>query len=483
MSNPLPLGRSLLLSLVLALGVACAWGAAMLWIVVMATSDTSATIEQLYLRRDGEPVILRYVDGVSRGFFTLDGKMTEADRQALLYSNFVQNDFPNAARFNAGWDNRLAAGNDQRLPATYWYLVHNGEVNGRAYGVGYDSVSKRLVGYFGRRGFSEAMPPESEWFPIAGDYGLWGATPNVFVGEPAWTTTPFLYVLAGEELWSIDLRRREVTRLLGAPWAKTVGWAWSLPEKTPGEQSREPAGTRDLMADRKLLLRSIDSAAIVDPQSGETLRIPLPEEVRHSAVAAFELADGNVLLVSLELDPAADPSVSRRKLLWLDPEGEILKQRSVELASRGAAGPGSLAAISWTTLLAEPMPLASGLLTFLYPLEATTTGAGDSYSTVLRQMLGQTWPSMLAALLIGVLAAVAAYWRQRRFGLPHGVAWAVFAFIFGVPGWLGYRFHRRWPPLEACPDCGQLVPRDRDTCRACAAEFPPPSLVGNEIFA
>jgi hypothetical protein len=48
---------------------------------------------------------------------------------------------------------------------------------------------------------------------------------------------------------------------------------------------------------------------------------------------------------------------------------------------------------------------------------------------------------------------------------------------------VGYLFHRRWPVMDACPACGRPVPRDRDSCAACGAEFPPPALKGIEVFA
>ena len=55
--------------------------------------------------------------------------------------------------------------------------------------------------------------------------------------------------------------------------------------------------------------------------------------------------------------------------------------------------------------------------------------------------------------------------------------------LTGLPGLVGYLFHRRWPVLEACPACGRTVPRDRDACAACGTEFPPPPLKGIEVFA
>jgi predicted amidophosphoribosyltransferase len=58
-----------------------------------------------------------------------------------------------------------------------------------------------------------------------------------------------------------------------------------------------------------------------------------------------------------------------------------------------------------------------------------------------------------------------------------------FVFILGVPGLLAYRFHRRWPVLEACPACKQDVPHDREACSHCGSEFPRPEPKGTEVFA
>jgi hypothetical protein len=106
----------------------------------------------------------------------------------------------------------------------------------------------------------------------------------------------------------------------------------------------------------------------------------------------------------------------------------------------------------------------------------------DTYSDGLKMALATNWPSILAVLLAGIASAVAAYRRQRRYALPHPAAWAVFAFLLGIPGWVAYRFHRAWPVLEECPACHQASPRDREACLDCGVAFPPPPLKGIEVF-
>jgi hypothetical protein len=107
----------------------------------------------------------------------------------------------------------------------------------------------------------------------------------------------------------------------------------------------------------------------------------------------------------------------------------------------------------------------------------------EDYSRALGIVLWRTWPSILAVFGLGCAMAPLAYRRQKRFGLPNPAAWAVFAFIFGLPGWIAYRFHRTWPVLEECPACRQPSPRDRESCLDCGKAFPPPPMKGIEVFA
>jgi hypothetical protein len=139
--------------------------------------------------------------------------------------------------------------------------------------------------------------------------------------------------------------------------------------------------------------------------------------------------------------------------------------------------------IGWQAAIIAPLPLAQIIFAAGAPAGMVVMDEEDTYSAALANFLGQTWLSILAVLAIGVACATAAYRRQRRYGLPHAATWAVFAFIFGAPGWLAYRYHRTWPVLEDCPACGQPAPRDRQACLDCGAAFPPPPLKGVEVFA
>src|SRR3954469_23817992 len=105
-------------------------------------------------------------------------------------------------------------------------MLHDGRTNGRVYGVGYHSVTKRIVGYFTRQGFSEGLPSSEAWFQVAGDSGLAYATPDRMYYEPYWQSQPAMYLLANQKLWKIDARQRSVQPFMDCADAEAISWAW-----------------------------------------------------------------------------------------------------------------------------------------------------------------------------------------------------------------------------------------------------------------
>ena len=117
------------------------------------------------------------------------------------------------------------------------------------------------------------------------------------------------------------------------------------------------------------------------------------------------------------------------------------------------------------------------------PLYLMQTNNVSDFASGFSMVAGFAWPPMIVVL---VIAAVLTWWTlrlQRKYRRGGSTAWALFAFVFGVPGFLAYLAEHRQAKLEACSQCGEIVPRDREACAACDAEFAPPARVGTEIFA
>jgi hypothetical protein len=86
-------------------------------------------------------------------------------------------------------------------------------------------------------------------------------------------------------------------------------------------------------------------------------------------------------------------------------------------------------------------------------------------------------------LIGGLLCAGFAAGTCTRYAFPRSatMGWALFAFLFGVPGVLAFLALHDWPARVACPACTKKRVVTRDTCEHCAAPFPAAARNGTEI--
>lgn len=469
--------RSMLLVSVVAFGITAAWFVLVVWLF-SSTEQSGITIgeyEQLYVRLDGVPVIAKQSrNGARHELLTLDRQPAEGDTYQILPPSYVSPQAKGASYVSSrDWSLRLSAISDGGSPAVYWYLVHDGQTNGRAHGVGYHSMTKQVVGYFSRDGFSERLPPREAWFQVEGDAGLAYAVSERLNYEPYWFTQPAQFLLANGKLWRIDTRKRTVESLVDCPDADGIGWASrtaeSLPEPTPG--APQQAAT----APRSLFVRTPEAALIVDPQAGEVTRYPLPARLQGSTLGAFQLADGRLLVTAFPLHIGEDQLV-----VWIDPDGKTTEKHVAIDSLNTKTSEGTVAAAS---AVAAPAFVWQVLMTALLAWQKLAFGESISAASAIGQALATCAPGMAIIFAISLAGAIAAYRRQKRLGLGGAIGWAIVVFLFGIPGWIAYRFHRTWPVLEECPTCDQSSPRDRETCLECGATFPPPELKGIEVFA
>ena len=165
---------------------------------------------------------------------------------------------------------------------------------------------------------------------------------------------------------------------------------------------------------------------------------------------------------------------------WIDEAGGADRHENVLLAGMKAVDDESAA---WLVALVVPAPL---LEAFYYTTEAAgqvESGDAASMAEALAQSFNRCWPAILTVCALSAILAGVCYRHHRRYADRGGAAWALFVFLMGVPGAIGYWLHRQWPATERCGHCGAIAPRDRDGCLTCAAEFPAPALKGIEVFA
>ncbi len=477
------IGTSMLVAAIVALGIGAAWCTVAGWVGKIITNmmQTEGDYESILVNVDGQPLIVRTLraDPTSEEMLTLEGQPVKASRQDLLYPAYMQHTDQVPMQGRPDWQSRITSANDGGTPELYWYLVHDGRPNGRAYGVGFHSKTKLAVGYFAREGFSDTRPPREQWFEVRGSTGLAAATVITNVNQPYFSraSDALIPLLANDKLWVIDVAKREVKALADCPAAEQVGSVWRLPKEPPKPDPDALNQSAQLTTPTDVVVRQPDSVLVVDQRTGKQRAFALPPEVRRAMLASFLLGDGNLLLLSWDLRRWQEG----QDMFWIAPGGEVIRRHHIRLAGNYVAQ--SEAVFGWFAAIVAPAPIASGVILTCSPLVMVESGQVESYSAGLVKLLRATWLSMLVVLLAGGLGAVAAYRRQKRFGLPHAGAWAAFAFVLGVPGWIAYRFHRKWPVLEECPACHQASPRDREACLDCGALFPPPPLKGIEVFA
>src|SRR5688572_10907503 len=125
MSPSISVGRPIMVAFVVALGIAVAWCFAVLWgmITVTQASRTQAEYEMVYVRVDGQPLILSNTrnsasGNVTQQVLTLEGEPDDTDQQLMLYPSYMG--VPGGGMIRE--TRRLAAANDGGAPAIYWYL-------------------------------------------------------------------------------------------------------------------------------------------------------------------------------------------------------------------------------------------------------------------------------------------------------------------------------------------------------------------------
>ena len=130
-----------------------------------------------------------------------------------------------------------------------------------------------------------------------------------------------------------------------------------------------------------------------------------------------------------------------------------------------------------------PEPIVPLVVTLVAPLYAEVDEISGGYASAFAEIVGDFWLMYLLTGISGIVSVALCRRHAARMGNSPSISWMVFVFLFGIPGFLGYLWHRRWPIRLECPACGTDAPRDRENCARCGTLFPAPAPNGLEIFA
>lgn len=456
----------MLLATILSLGALAAWVIA--WgtasILYIEFAFRGYNFESLVFTVEGQPLLLSYSPARVTysdymAYRTLDGRKID-DPDSLQLSDARSDELPPGASFefpSDDWQWRIRSQLEKRPAPVAWYLIHDAKRDGHAWFVGFQPQSKQRIGYLGRSGFRPDLPPVADQFALPISlFNFGGIAPTMTVGTTVPTPrseTSKLYIVSDGSLMQVDLARQTVNPL-------------NLPDKVVS------VGTFDewtKFTDR-LLVRLPGELHILT-LAGEPLRvIPLPPEARQDYVSLVGTTSDEVILIANDEPDGATPEVS-----WIDAAGEVTRRQQVKLYRPEPTDPRMSASIV-TAAVPAPTLVLIGMT-----LDAASNQKG--FAARFAHLASAGWPPFVVLLIVSSIAAAVAYRHQRAVSGGGAVVWAIFVLLLGPPGLVGYWTHRRWPAVAACEHCGVRVPRDRQACPACGAEFPQPAALGIEMFA
>jgi hypothetical protein len=493
------------------------WGVATVWVGYLATllwPRGDLVYESIQVLGDGTPVVRTYAFQTvgEETFRTLDGaQVAVVDREFLTSGTF------NGPLRPAGvlevpipWRERIAASSNFQRPQTGWYLVRDAEPLGHAYFVGYDEMSKRRIGYIARNGFRPAIPPREEWFDVGrhrfinlgwsgavcSSLGLqFGARAYTFpqIGGDRELPPWFIFLIDGDRLLQIDLAARTAQTLLESPGMLSVAVV-SEPfpvtakgQSAPLNPATSPApidalAATDIRRRREplpelLAIRMADRVVLLNPPTGAKREYVLPEALRYQILNVYALRDDQLLAQVWKNQTYYGDT----DLTWLKPDGTIARQQSFSLSF--PFGPSEHEAV-WMATAVAPSPIAwLGMLMGYAPFYWLQRYDVPTYADALARGFGIAALPFVVVIAISIALAWLTYRLQRKYCRPATGLWTTFVLLLGLPGFIAYWLENRRAKLETCESCDQVVPRDRETCAACDAQFPTPPLVGTEIFA
>lgn len=438
---------------------------------------------QIWLRSDGEAFVSNagYRPDAGQQFYSLDLqpiKLTSKERW-LIGAELRTPPRPSDGFSRLNWRQRIVPASQTASTSEHWYFVHDGQLDGRGYFIGYDATTKLRVGYLVKTGFSVELPPREEWFEMDGrrmtrfsssvirqrEESARHYPGGIYLPLPAALLPESVeYFVSGGRLWSTDLRARVVQPLTADEGviAFDVSRAPANGDSLPVEELTSK--------DARFVVRTSHKLMLMDLTGKEEAAWVIPDELRDKALSWYVLDDGNAAVIWTERK-GDGPWWAQTELAWVDRDGQIVRQQSFVLSETPRAK------TAWTEAMA----------TLDLPFFALALGPyywnRHSLSETFSSMVADNWPPLIVISMISAVLAVLTYRRQRRFALSGAGAWAAFVFLLGAPGWLAYRWHRRWPVLQPCSECHKPAPRDRDACASCGQLFPPPAPIGTEMFA
>ena len=368
----------------------------------------------------------------SQDYRDLDGK---AVSQKQMYSDATYHFFTGHLLLgNSGprhWSQRIAG---FRSGKADWYLIRSALADD-VYFVGYEEQG--IVGYLGANGYQTSQPTRDERIRVspnakhgflAGKNGSGALLPLGMVNQ----NSSRILVVATQGVLEVDFVESEVSMFADIKDASQL----AVSSTQDGFAIRDEKHVHLLDFEGNLLSK-VDISAV---KEGYSLTV-YPELDDRIAVATASLRN---------------TGATSQDIYWYkkDAAGET-KTKLVEQESFDELSSSPIGIVEYMA-----MAVSSPLTSFFMP----------------------TLSVILATCIVPVLLAFVT-WRNEV-GTTRKTSWALFTFVLGLSGFLGYWFHRkRKETLISCLKCRELIPKLNYQCESCRESLPLPPRLGTEIFA
>jgi len=416
------------------------------------------------------------------------------------------------------WAGRVGGYTDGSNPPAGWYVVRNDEPESRCYFAGFDSMTQLPIGYIGRGGFQATVPERDDQFALPGVYSrqltpflastqyfqMWGVVnPNRMSIQQRDPAEWLIFIAEGNKVWEVDLRKRSARVFAEIPGIVSITLIDALETTVASENkqgaSKEAANSEarakesppqstahaDSERNRKkapdtaniLAVRTGEKLVLLTP-SGQRREFNWPREVPNVGAGVYWIAPHEVLY---QFQDGHWSGGRIERLVWTDESGKATKDVPLKLAGYPEESPR---AMSWALGGIVPAPIVYAVAALIgAPLIMVQNYAAPTFAVGLAKSFGIAWAPLACVLALAAVLTWLTIRLQRKYRRPSTSTWAVFVFLLGLPGFLAYLVECRRAKLEACSECGEIVPRDREACAACDKEFAAPARIGTEIFA
>ena len=192
--------------------------------------------------------------------------------------------------------------------------------------------------------------------------------------------------------------------------------------------------------------------------------------------------DGRFIITEIESHNKAElpgggtTSRTTKAVSWLDETGKVTRTMKFDYEYRRERPPSQnpfVNAIDQFMDLAGPGLMAPepavmcGAVFVMAPWISSHMFPERPASEAIQEILDEIPYGIPVSALVALCCAIACWRRQTRYGAEWTKTWVVFVFLFGLPAWIAWRVHRRWPPLDLAG-----IPK---------ADFIDPELNGLEI--